>query len=530
MRKTIWMHILRVAGITAALITALWGINLPYAGLYNANNNYLALASKNFLQFGVTSLHFLPTYVVAPELPAAVPYYLHHPVLMFLFALVPFALFGDANWVVHVAPFIFTVLSVVVWYAVVCELTDRSTAWWSVLFFILMPFVTFFWKLMMFEAASLTFTLSVLLFTIRYIRTGKTKYLVWLAACAFLGGATDWYGLYLLFGFLYLVVSGRTKRIGGAFVAYLTGTALGLGTYAAALIMTGQTGAFWEGYAPRGISGELTSLSFWPVRLVAMTILRSVLYGSPFLVFAAWSWIKRFLKKKTRASLLHEMGAALVIIGGISLIVLPTTVWGHSYFLYYLVPFFALILGLWFAESFRQMPVIAVLLLVLQIGWNAGMVALKTSQVSRQSWKHSFGYDIHRIVPAYSTVGVVEYPGDILQNYFRINTTPLSREDTLQWAEEATGSALRYVVITCKGECTAEEMQFVRALQRKAGGMEFRYGGNPGWLLDGSVPGEERLVPAAPVPVKPYVQPKGIISPIEWMYRYVRDQLGSTQI
>jgi 4-amino-4-deoxy-L-arabinose transferase-like glycosyltransferase len=136
-----------VVALIIGLIIALWGINLPHVGLYNANNNYLALASKNFLRFGFEQLHFLPTYHVGAQTPELSDRYLHHPVLMFLISPLTFALFGDGNWVVHVLPFIFTLASLAVLFVLVKEFYGESVARWTTLFALLFPMFGFFWKL-----------------------------------------------------------------------------------------------------------------------------------------------------------------------------------------------------------------------------------------------------------------------------------------------------------------------------------------------------------------------------------------------
>lgn len=528
MNKKIACDILWVVAIVFGFLVGLWGINLPYVGLYNANNNYLALASKNFLQFGFPALSFLPTYFVGSSLPAQVPYYLHHPTLFFLLEALPFAVLGSAHWVVHVAPFMFVVGSLIALYALVSEIANRQIARWTVVFAALLPMVSFFWKFMMFEQASLFFTLVTLYFSVRYWKTNTRSQLVGVAVAAFLGGATDWYGGYLGFGFLYLLVARTGKRIWPAFLAYMAGETLGLGMYAFVLVLTGNIGAFWEGYSARGLTSELTSLSYWPVRLLLVTGIRIILYGSPLVLFGVWFWVRKFLRG-SRTTLLHAVGAVLVIIGTVSIVVLPATVWGHSYFLYYLVPFLALTLGMWFTSITRRSVLMACLLFGLQVVWSVGIGGLKHMQVTKQSWKYDFGRDASHTIPRYSTVGVLEYPGDVLQNYFAIDAISLSQEDVSAWARDASGSAMRYVLVTCKGICEAEELQFINTSRGFVGVQEFHYTDNTGWLLDGKTEGEFGVAQES-VAAKQAAVTESAASPIVRVYQWLRDFLGSTQI
>src|SRR5436190_1099489 len=88
----------RIVGmIIIGIALWLWGINYPYVGIYNTNNNYLSLAAKNYLRFGFTILKFAPTYFAGQTLPVQIPYYLHHPILIFPLSTIPYMIFGFHN-------------------------------------------------------------------------------------------------------------------------------------------------------------------------------------------------------------------------------------------------------------------------------------------------------------------------------------------------------------------------------------------------------------------------------------------------
>lgn len=525
MNKKIILDIFFGLTIVITAFLCLWGVRLPYVGLYNANNNYLALASKNFLHFGYAALHFLPTYFVGSTLPAVVPYYLHHPVLFFLFEAVAFQLFGTANWVVHLSPGLFVFGTLVMLYLLVKEVSDEEVARWTVVWALLSVLVSFFWKFMMFEQASLFFTLTTLYNCVLYWKTSKRRYLWLIGIAAMFGGATDWYGGYLFFGFCYLFVAKTGKRIWPTFFAYLVGELIGLSSYIAAMASTGNIRAFWEGYSARGFTSELMSLSYWPARLLGVTVIRLVVYASPFMLFGIWSWLRQ--KRGDTVPLVRHVGAVLFIIGSVSFIFLPSTIWGHSYFLYYLFPWMALVCGMWFADVVKRKPLpFAVFVLILALIWSTGISVLKRSQVTKQSWKYDFGRDVSVVVPMYSTVGVLEYPGDVLQNYFLIDAMPFSEQNVTNWVQ-TPNPRIRYVLITCKGVCTASEDQFIRTVMETVGGREYRYGQNSGWLIDHTSPGISNKTKGIIAPQSAAAETPSII--LRW-YRYIRDALGSTQI
>ncbi len=525
MNKKIILDVLWVVGILSGIVLCLWGINVPYVGIYNANNNYLALASKNFLRFGYGALHFLPTYYVGSALPSAVPYYLHHPVVFFLIASLPFRWFGSDTWVVHAATLGFLFASIWMLYLVVCEIWSQEVARWTAVCATVITLTSFFWKYMFFEQSSLFFTLATVFFCIRYWKTPKRTYLIGVAVASFFGGATDWYGGYLMFGFVYLLWTRSGTRVWTVFRTYIAGELLGLGTYVAALVLTGNLGAFWEGFSARGLTSELTSLSYWPVRLGIVTLIRLLIYVSPLIIFALWRWMRDI---QTVPAPARRIGMIFLIIGIINIAVLPSATWGHSYFLFYLMPFVALTMGAWIAGLTKKSAGVVCLVVLFQLGWSTGVGALKLSQVTKQTWKYDFGRDASRKIPRYSRVGVLEYPGDVLQNYFFIDALPMSQESIRTWQKTGLPADIRQILVTCKGTCTPEERLFIRKETAVLGVTAYHYGQNSGWVLDRGEPGEAQMSLDEPSAKgeNPIVAPSGLLR----IYRQVRDFLGSTQI
>lgn len=517
-----------ICGITAIVIW-FWGVTLPFVGIYNANNNYLALASNNFLRFGYSTLHFLPTYYVGETLPAKVPYYLHHPVLFFLLASVPIALFGSSNWVVHMMPFLFTLASIVVLYAVIREISGDRIARWSSLCAALFPMTSFFWKYMFFEQASMFFTLTCLFYFIRYLKTENRGYILGLFVSSLLGGAIDWYGGYLLFGFLYLFVIRRDKHTFVGFATYVAGLVLGLSTYAAALYWSGNVHAVFEGFFARWITSELIGLSWWPVRLTLVALLRLLIYFSPFAMIGIWWWLRDKSKKTQGVFSSRQLLIVFIILGLVNLVVLPSATWGHSYFLYYLVPFVSYVMGLWIDRVSYRSIVLVWGVVIVQVFWTVSVNGVKISQVTKQSWKHDFGRDVSAVVPMYSRVGVLEYPGDVLENYFGIATTPISSMDVDRWAIGDGHKELGFVVMACKSDCGVSENSFIKALSNHQAVAEFHYGNNKGWLIGGVR--QERGLSIMRKTYENNYQLQRTSTPLllRW-YRTIRDILGSTQI
>ncbi len=512
------------------LILWLWGINMPHVGIYNANNNYLSLASENFLRFGYHRLHYLPTYFVGATLPDPVPYYLHHPVLFFLIASVPFALFGNGNWVVHVMTFVYAVSAMVVLYAVIREVSDARVARWSLFFASLFPMASFFWKYMFFEQISLYFTLTSLYFAIRYGKTERPLYLLGLGISAAMGGASDWYAAYLLFGFCYLWLRRRDERMRRIILVYIAGLAVGFGTYAIAIIGTNNIGMIYDGFRARGVTPELTGLSWWPARLLLVTVVRLIIYFSPVAAVGIWEAARVKAEKSSAGIGKRELSILFFIIGIINILVLPTATWGHSYFLYYMIPFVSFGMGLWMVTLPRYSTLVACCMIFLHVGWSIGVNSQKLRQVTKQSWKYEFGQLVSTMVPRYSRIGVMEYPGDVLERYFAIATTVMSASQVKQWAAGNGQTDIPMVIMTCAGECTAGEKEFAASLGTERTVTEYTNGMNTGWIIGGEPAARVSGAPKGAGPAEGNATPSVKPSLLLRFYRALRDALGSTQI
>lgn len=514
-----------------ALAVWLWGINVPHVGLYNANNNYLSIASENFLRFGYRNLQYLPTYAVSETLPSPVPYYLHHPVLFFLVASVPFALFGSGNWVAHVMTFVYAVSAMVTLYAVIREVSGARIARWSLFFAVLFPMSSFFWKQMFFEQISLYFTLTSLYFVIRYGKTEHPAYLWGLGVSTAMGAASDWYAAYLLVALCVLWMFRRDVRLSRSILVMIAGLSLGFGTYAMALIGTGNIGMVYDGFRARGLASELTGLTWWPARLFMVTVVRLIVYFSPVALIGLWEGMKG---KVSRVSgTIGEQGLYRIffLIGIVNVVILPTATWGHSYFLYYLIPFVAYGMGLWMANVSRKSAIIVCCVILLHVAWSVGVNALKLQQVAKQSWKYAFGRVVSNRIPRYGKVGVLEYPGDVLERYFSIATVAMDASRVRVWASGDGSTDIPLVVMTCAGDCTAGEKEFAASLAAARGGTEYRFGSDIGWIIGGE-PAAGRngnsahVTPPAAVPNAPASRPSVVLR----LYRLLRNALGSAQI
>ncbi len=150
-----------------------WGINYPFAGMDNANNNYLMLAARNFVRFGFLRLRFNPTYFAGHILPAPIPFYLHHPVLIFSLSALPLIMFEFHNWGVHGANLLFLFGDIVMIYAIGSLVWNNKVGLWAAGLAAIFPMTTFFWKYIFFEQGSMFFNLLIFYFVYKYSKRSK---------------------------------------------------------------------------------------------------------------------------------------------------------------------------------------------------------------------------------------------------------------------------------------------------------------------------------------------------------------------
>lgn len=406
------------------LILLLWGINLPFAGGFSANNNYLSLAAKNYQRFGYTNLKFFPTYFAGAKLPVPVPYYLHHPILIFPLIYVSFTLLGIHNWVVHIPNLLFLLGDIFLIYKIGLLVWNKKIGMWAAAITIILPMVTFFWKFMMFEQGSLFFNLCVFYFVYRYYLHAKNAYLVYIFVFTLLSGLMDWGVLYLL---VPLIIFQRKSFKPVLF--YALGAVISLGFFIVSVFMLrGGFAELAQAINVHAYTSSLLNLPLWPVRLTVITILRIIVYFSPLTLL----WLKDFSKSKT---LLF-----FFIFGCMNILVLPTVTWEINYFLFYFVPFFAFAGAHWIVHRNRW--------IILLIIWSIAVNYFKLQQIEKQVWKYDAAVEINKSLAPYETVEVVNFPGDIFENYFYHPTVP---------KKKITALPIR-TVYTCETGCQKAEL------------------------------------------------------------------------
>lgn len=464
MLKSMHKKSLPIIGIGVFLLfcIALWlyGINDPYVGSYNANNNYLTLAAKNYLRFGIVNLFTLPTYFAGNPLPPKPEYYLHHPYLFFLLNTIPFAIFGFSNWVVHVFPLFFSLGTIVITYVLVRRVFGTRIAWLFGLISLCLPASVLFWKFMMFEQSSLFFVMATTYAFIRYRDTGYLRYLYLGALVSLLATLCDWYGAYFLFACMVALLWIKKTRTIRFLLTYICSVFVALfGFLAIIYVVKGNFFDIWSAVSVRAVSNELFALPLWPIRYAILLGIRSIVYFSSLILLVIIGKLNYPMRLRTIFS--DEKALVWVlfgIIGILNCIALPTATWGHSYFLYPLIPFVALTMATAFS---RYSGKIRLMLIFFLLCWSAVVQKAKYDQISKLYWKFDAAKTVSGKIRAYEPVGTVDFPGDVFEQYFLHASVPMEISDASLWIQGIKHPEVTTVVVSCYGSCSGERLEMI---------------------------------------------------------------------
>jgi 4-amino-4-deoxy-L-arabinose transferase-like glycosyltransferase len=497
------------------------GFNDPFVGTYNTNNNYLQLSARNYLRFGRELWFSLPTYYAGGDLSVSPPLYLHHPPLVFWISALWHWAFGFANWVPRMMFLVFHLVSAFVLFLFVRSVWGRFVGIWSAVSYLVFPLTGIFYKLQFFEQLSLLFTLLTLWFMSLYFRRPSRLILVGTAGLGFFNMLTDWYAGYLFFAVPYLWRFGPKGKARPFISAYLSGLLPALLLYLLQVIRSpGGIGEIVNAFSGRAVASELTVLPFWPVRLAVLSLVRLIIYLSPFSIPALVGLLRFGLNTPFK----KQFVAIMAIIGLVNPVILPTATWGHSYFLYYLVPLFAVAFGFSSSRLWPKRPLLAFTFLGVLVIWAYLVTGYKDYQQKKQLWKYDLALSVVDYLIPYEPVAVVNFPGDLLENYFFHPTQSLSFDIKV---DQAVKSVYRVILVACGvGECAGVPPLIGLAQTASFNVQPFVIGENRGWLLLATGQAEEIIQPEVWLSARTVGKEPLIIG----FYRRIRDRIGGIQI
>ena len=171
-------------------------ITAPFIGTSEAFNGTFGIAAANWLRLGPIKLAFTQMTPFGNEkiLTAVTDnFVLTHPQFFIAPAALSYVLFGIGEWQTRLAPVIFSLLSLAVFWALMKRVFKTpSLVLLASLGYIFFPISIFYGRMLTQEPITLFFVLALFWATIAFEEEKKSKYLLMLSTTVFLGGLMDW--------------------------------------------------------------------------------------------------------------------------------------------------------------------------------------------------------------------------------------------------------------------------------------------------------------------------------------------------
>ncbi len=512
--------------IVLGLLLWVWGINRPFVGVYGANLNYFTLAAKNYQRFGYFKLKFLPTYYPGRVDSSTRPDpYLHHPVFYYFLVSIPFKILGFYNWVSGIVPLIFSIFSLFWLYKISALLFGKSSAYWTVFIAVFTPMMSVFSKQTIFEPAVLSIMLGLFYSYLRYIKEPKLHFLTYVGIFSLLAILIDWSGGYYILSFLLLIplISEKKKHL-KVMIVYSVALIIGI-VFFLTIVFLHKNG-FHDltiAVASRQYSAELFSLNFPIIRLILTTLIRIGIYFTPFAYLTFLVLLGVFIKIVSgRKPTLSETSLIfLFVFALVNILFLPSGTFGHVYFLLFFTPVVALTLGRWLSSFNWEKRLVFTVIVSSIVIFATAVTYFKGQQVEKHIWKYQAAKAIDDELLPYQTVAVLNFPGDILEQYFFHPTVPVANfEQLIYWLSNNNPGSK--AVFSCWDDCSEEEEDFIASLPYKKN----RYAN--AWLIDNNENQTSNFISQKSRDSN--ANSENQISAVVNIYRKIRNLLGVSQL
>ena len=168
----------------------------PFIGTSEAFNGMYGIAAWNWLRVGAVNLWFtqMTPYNVEPILPEITKnFFINHPQFFIAPAAISYWLFGIGEWQTRLGPIIFSLLSLLIFWAIIKRVFKNPLlAAVSSLFYIFFPMGIYYGRMLTQEPVTMLFVLAFIWATIAFEQERSRKYFYLFCAAAFVGGLMDW--------------------------------------------------------------------------------------------------------------------------------------------------------------------------------------------------------------------------------------------------------------------------------------------------------------------------------------------------
>lgn len=397
-------HLVFPASLIIFLYFILEGITLPYVGPNATNFNVYSLIAHNFNKFGYLETKLAPVISVAETLPDKPEYFFHHPTLLSFMESLLFKIFGETFWAGRLTVILFALGLFILTFLIAKILKGEKYAKIAVFVGAIIPASTIFGKLIGQEPLVLFFGLLTLYAVLKYLSSTNKLHLITASLSIILGIFSDWPMAFFIFCFLPLFIQRKKLKLG----LYLAALSVITTTTLLIYIYFMRSG-FWDlqnALALRSFNG-LLSISFWPIRWIAATILRIFVYFNPVLfTLSILSLYEIYRKQKgKKLSTIHLVLFGLFLFGAIHLMIYAQAAFTHPYLIYYSMPFVtlgsSLLLTKFLAKKQHLYPILIIsfsLLYLLLIQF------YKSQQIKSNLWRYDLTLAANKYLSNYEEV------------------------------------------------------------------------------------------------------------------------------
>ena len=193
-----------VLGLFVALGVLSWALFRNFTGPWNDEIDYngacWSQSAHNTMRAGLLATAGVPSAFYFGPLPIPPSgYYTHHPPLLSLMLAGMFAILGEKEWVARSLPIAFSLVGVVLLWALMKDCAGRRAATFGAVLFAAMPMELFYGRMVNFEPINLVWMLGSLLCLRRWEQTGGRGWRNWMLAAFVLSLWTAWIGYMFVF-------------------------------------------------------------------------------------------------------------------------------------------------------------------------------------------------------------------------------------------------------------------------------------------------------------------------------------------
>ena len=360
--RAIQTHIPFLFIASGALLVRCIGITEPFIGHHEWGGAFYSIVAINHLKYGFFTTHFLDMPLAYSTTPDQFVYYIHYPPLLGILTACSFFLFGVHEWATRLIPIGFSLISLLLIYAISSRLWSRMTGALAAFFFAFMPMAAYFGRVHDVEIAVTSFALLMIYGYIRWEETRENRWFLVILAGLLLGGLVHWaaFPLPFLLAFHHLATKHSAPISMRILILPIISVLLFLGILGYFLMVTGSLESLLNSLFYRAGTASGSASDFTIIDWISLELRRSALYFTPIVMVLTAVGLGKLARGVARREMLSRNLLLMVLwgYGLIPVLLFRQAVWVHNYFLWFLIPAIAITAAIgaeWFWQILKSL-------------------------------------------------------------------------------------------------------------------------------------------------------------------------------